>query len=236
VPRLSDPLHDIDHPLIRKAQALPGEVNSGGAERILALSDRIWYKVKVNRYRGAAIFLEIAAVPETASEWRWWLCAAGIREDGARTDFYAAIEDEARRQGSRRSPSSSHLLPAAWDWERLSVELVVRWQSELKRIVVNAIAASIEDGLAHTEEFDHYRLSALVHAEEGEAYLSLSAQGFADPKIIAIILSSVPGVPRDFWQDEPNDADGVPRKYGELMWSTLLPSSAIAEIRQAATS
>jgi hypothetical protein len=170
------------------------------------------------------------------SEWRWWLCAAGIRESGSRADFYAALEEDARRQGNRRAPTSTHLIPSAWDWNRLSAELVIAWRSEVKRLVVKAIAASIEDGNSHTADFDHYRLSALVHAEGGEAYLSLSAQGFVDPKIVAIILNSVPGVPNDFWQPENNDANGVPRKHGELMWSTLLPDSEIDEIRLAANS
>jgi hypothetical protein len=234
VPGLTEPLHRINHPLIRKAQNLPAELAAGGVERIRALNDRLWYKVKIGRDRGAVILLSVSEVSESATDWRWWLCAAGYREEGSRVDFYTALEEEAKRQGGRRSPSSDHLLPTDWDWLRLTAELAVAWQAEVRRLAISVVAASLEDGELHTAEFEHYTLSALVHPKEGEAYLSLKASGFVDSRIIAVILDSIPGVPNEFWQEEPSGVAGISRERGELIWSTLLPGSAIEEIRTAA--
>jgi len=50
-PPLDVPLHETEHDLIAKAQRLPDEFASGGAERVLAIDDRVWFKVKVGAYR-----------------------------------------------------------------------------------------------------------------------------------------------------------------------------------------
>jgi len=42
-----------DHPLVRKAQDLPDEVQASGAERIVSIDDRVWFKVKTRDHRGA---------------------------------------------------------------------------------------------------------------------------------------------------------------------------------------
>lgn len=52
-PPLDVPLERIEHDLIEKAQRLPEEHASGGAERIRALADHLWFKVKVGEYREA---------------------------------------------------------------------------------------------------------------------------------------------------------------------------------------
>ena len=53
-PSLDQALEKLDEPLIRKAQDLPSEVSAGGAERVLSLNDRVWFKVKTQDERGAA--------------------------------------------------------------------------------------------------------------------------------------------------------------------------------------
>lgn len=234
MPTLAEPLHAIPHPLIRKAQTLPSELMAGGAERILSINDRVWYKVKIGRDRGAAILLSTTLLPDPTNTYRWWLCAAGNREDGSRGDFYAALEREARRVGDSRMPTSDHLLPTEWDWKRLAAELAIAWQATVSQAVVGVIASSLDDGERHSVEFGHYVLSAVVHPKDGDAYLSLRARGFVDSKIIAVILASVPGVPSTYWQVEPSDVAGMPRDRGELIWSTLLPETAIEQIRLAA--
>ena len=90
-PTVNTPLSAIDHPLIGKAQRLPDDVASGGAERIKALTDRVWFKVKVVNLRGAATELlpEDSAQPEllsTAQAW-WWLGAAGERKQHERAEL-----------------------------------------------------------------------------------------------------------------------------------------------------
>ena len=52
-PPLSQPLPGLGHPLVNRAQRIPAEVSAGGAERIRALSDRVWFKCKTSVYRGA---------------------------------------------------------------------------------------------------------------------------------------------------------------------------------------
>ena len=44
IPDLGSPLDEIDH-VVRAAQAVPAKQEAGGADRILALKDRMWFKV-----------------------------------------------------------------------------------------------------------------------------------------------------------------------------------------------
>jgi hypothetical protein len=232
IPYLTEPLESIDHILIQRAQNLPIEQATGGAGRILALSDRIWYKVKSGRHRGAATVLtDREAADITTSVGRWWLCAAGYRREGDRGEFYAALEAEARRRGGKGNPSTSHLLPADWDWKRLAAELAEAWRSRLQRVVLELVARSLRSGKAHVAEFRHHRVSALVRADDGDdAYLAIIAEGIPDPKVIAIILASVPGIPADHWQPEPGSVPGLSTVPGEVIWSTCLPPTISATV------
>lgn len=54
LPPLDAELHLLDDVLVQKAQTLPAEVAAGGAERVRALTDRVWFKVKTADLRGAA--------------------------------------------------------------------------------------------------------------------------------------------------------------------------------------
>lgn len=79
-----DPLDEIDHPLLAKANkqfADPGTPH----ERIAAIDDQVLFKVKVQRWRGA-IWSDTPDAPV-----RDWLVAAGRREAGSTTDFYGDI-------------------------------------------------------------------------------------------------------------------------------------------------
>ncbi|MBY8853056.1 hypothetical protein [Saccharothrix longispora] len=76
LPPIDDPLDEIDHPLIRKANdqfAVP----AGPRERIRSVDDVVMFKVKVQRWRGAVV--------ETGEP--SWLLLARVREDGSRDDF-----------------------------------------------------------------------------------------------------------------------------------------------------
>lgn len=79
VPHLTEPLHDVDHPLVKKSQNLPKQNAAGGAERIISLTDRIWLKVKTGRWRGAATCLTKASSSERSSNRRRPLGAGGRR-------------------------------------------------------------------------------------------------------------------------------------------------------------
>jgi hypothetical protein len=232
VPYLTKPLESIEHTLVRRAQQVPAEQAAKGAERILSLSDRLWYKVKSGRHRGAVTALsEREAADVTTSVGRWWLCAAGYRRDGDRAEFYAALEAEARRKGGRNAPSTAHLLPGDWGWKRLAAELAEASRSRLQRIVVELVAGSLRNGKVQVAEFRHHRISVLVRADDGDdAYLAIIAEGVPDPKVIAVILSAIPGVPPEHWQPEPAAIEGLSTATGEIIWSACLPPAASAKI------
>lgn len=82
LPDLGTPLDEIDHVVVKVAQTVPERREAGGAERILALKDRVWFKVKVGDQR--AVVTELAD-GERAEEYapglgNWWIGAAGRRQ------------------------------------------------------------------------------------------------------------------------------------------------------------
>src|SRR5262245_39510554 len=98
VPLISEPLHTVDHDIVEEAQRLPERHAAGGIERILSLKDRVWFKVKTSRWRGAATRLQEADRADASTLVRlapWWLGAAGYRREGDPTDFYSALKAEA---------------------------------------------------------------------------------------------------------------------------------------------
>jgi hypothetical protein len=145
IPPISESLCVIDHPLIEEAQRLPEKYAAGGAERILSVKDRVWFKVKTRRLRGAATRLPEADHADAGPRVRqapWWLGAAGYRRDGDPADFYAALAAAWHRAGG----SSDHWLPAAWDWKRFELENAYAWEANIRRIVRELIARSLRDG------------------------------------------------------------------------------------------
>jgi hypothetical protein len=110
---LTRALHRIDHPLVRDGQRLPEQVASGSGERIVSLTDRVWFKHRSGRLRAAALRLAEADVTDDVvplePAGRWWLGAAGIRKGDSREDFYASLLHEAQLAGSRKHPTTDHL-------------------------------------------------------------------------------------------------------------------------------
>ncbi|MDF1603517.1 hypothetical protein [Nocardioides sp. YIM 152315] len=45
LPDLGVRLEEIDHPIIVSAQTVPEQRDAGGAERVVSLTDRVWFKV-----------------------------------------------------------------------------------------------------------------------------------------------------------------------------------------------
>jgi hypothetical protein len=228
-PPVNQPLQTIDHPLINKAQHLPAEVNAGGAERIKALSDRVWFKVKVVNLRGAAIHITPADTADAdvlagADAW-WWLCAAGERKEDSSSDFYKAIEAEAARQRSaskaHESVNSTHLLPQDIDYTRLRAESLLRVQLALQDGVRRLIYRSIKTGKIWEAEYERHTIKACVRAED-EAYVAIATEGFLDPRLIAVILAAVPGVASGDWQPEPGGVMGVEPAYGQIVYSAMI--------------
>jgi hypothetical protein len=99
MPRASTPLDEIDHPLLAKATERFTESQTP-RERIAAIDDQVFFKVKIQRWRGA-VWVEDGKAP--------WLVAAGHRQEGSPDDFYAALAvrgKAARRRYNAEHPSS----------------------------------------------------------------------------------------------------------------------------------
>lgn len=221
-PDLGQALHKVDNPVLAASQQVPARRAAGSAERILSLSDRVWFKVKTGRHRGAVTELSgrelPAEVPERIAS--WWVGAAGHRQDdSAQHDFYASIAKECT---TGKTVSSGHLCPTTWDWKRLSAEQAQAWRGVMKRTVIRIIAMSLRSGQVVEAQFKHHRIKALVRADEGEAYLAIIAEGVPDVEVYAVLLDCVPGVPSDDWQLEPSTVAGIEPASGEIIWSTLL--------------
>jgi hypothetical protein len=222
LPPLDVALHEIEHPLIAKSQRIPDEVDAGAAERIVSLNDRVWFKERAARFRGAVT----EVVPDEAPLEGWWLGAAGTRTDGDRNDFYEAVHSEAARRGAGTGgPDSTWLLPGVRDARRRELEsttlMVVALRHEVRRLV----ARSIRSGSGWTLEFSKYRLQIEVRCH-GDAYLAIGTEGFIEPATIAVILDSVPGVASDDWQPEPGEVLGISPGPGQIAYSTILPAES----------
>lgn len=231
LPDLGVPLEEIDHPIVVNAQSVPEQRDAGGTERVIALADRVWFKVKTSDHRAAVTELRGTALPDWVrpSRGAWWIGAAGRRQaDSPQRDFYAALQRECT---TGKTVSSDHLLPAEWDWKRLAAEQAVAWRREMKSMVIRLVAMSLKSGHLAVAEFRNHRIKALVRAEnDHEAYLAIIAEGVPDPQMFALLLDCVPGVAPEDWQPEPSPLAEMNPGSGEIIWSTLFPSEVANEI------
>lgn len=231
LPEIRTPLDEVDHVVVKVAQTVPEQRQAGGAERILALKDRVWFKVKVGNQR--AVVTELAD-NERAEDYapgvgNWWIGAAGRRQaDSPQRDFYDAITRECT---TGKTVSTVGLLPTEWDWKRLTAEQAIAWRREMKRIVIPLIAMSMTSGKVAVAEFRQHRIKALVRADNGhEAYLAIIAEGIPNPEVFALLLDCVPGVSPEDWQPEPSPLAEMEPSQGEIIWSTLFPSEVASAI------
>jgi hypothetical protein len=234
-PPVNTPLLPLAHPLIEKAQQLPAEAAAGGAERVLSLDDRVWFKVKISNYRGAATKLkpEDTVHPELleATDAWWWICTAGERKSDSRSDFYKSVEAEATRAGTGSGRvSTAYLLPQEIDFKRLDAEVALQATLAIRHLTRRLIYDSLTSGKVVSAEFSHYVLKACVRAREEEAYIAIAAEGFINQTILAIVLDAVPDIAAEDWQVEPGGAMGVEVAYGQIVFSTVIPPEAQARM------
>ena len=228
----------MPHPLVAHMQKTPEEVRAGGAEPIRSLSDRLWWKCKTSDLRAIVTKLtpaELSAlgVIEPAA---WWGGAAGVRRDDSALDFYRRIQAEALRHGrGTGKPSTSHLLPQQVDADRLKAETVALAVEATRTMVLGLVARSLLDGNAYAAILSGHIITALVRAEDGgEAYLAIAAEGFIQPRMIALILSAVPGISESDWQAEPGGVSDIKPTVGQIIWSTMIPPNIQADILELA--
>jgi hypothetical protein len=237
VPDVGTPLHELSHPVVRASQQVPALHDCGGAERVVKLTDRVWFKCKTGRHRAVVTRLSEDDIgPELEPAWpegRWWIGGCGIRRDDSYGDFYKAIEREA--SAGAKTISTDHLLPERWDVQRLVAEQGMAWLRHVQEMVVDIIATSLRSGRVVEAEYRQHRIKALVRAKDGnEAYLVIAAEGVPDPTVFALILGSVPGVSEKDWQPEPSDIADLTPGPGEVIWSTIFPPSVAATVLEMA--
>jgi len=235
LPDIGKRLDEIDEPVIAAAQTIPERRDAGGAERVLALTDRVWFKVKTSDRRGTVTELRGDDLPEWVLPTRgaWWIGAAGRRQsDSPQRDFYAVLEKECSKG---KAVSSEHLLPGDKDWKRLALEQAYAWRVDMKRIVIRLVVESLKSGQPVSAEFRKHRITALVRADNGhEGYLAIVADGIADAEMFALLLDSVPGIAVDEWQLEPSTVAGMEPKSGQLIWSTMFPPDVARQVLELA--
>ncbi|MGX1693753.1 hypothetical protein ACWIBQ_00015 [Microbacterium keratanolyticum] len=227
-PPLELPLHETEHDLIAKAQRLPDETASGGAERVVAIEDRVWFKVKVGEYRGAGG--RVTDVPEDIPPY-WWLVASGFRRaDSKDQDFYSALEAECRRaaKGTAAVVNSDHLVPQDIDFRRWRTEQATLGVITLQRVVRELICRSAHSSGPVEATAQGQGLIAWVKSQDGETYLAIATEGFLDPREVAVVLSAVPGMTADDWQIEPGEVLGIEPGVGQLVYSAMLPPETLA--------
>jgi hypothetical protein len=236
LPTARVPLDEIDHPILRKA-AQQFAAHDTPHERIVSIDDVVLFKVKTGRWRGA-VFSE-----EPGDDAQDWLIAAGIREEGAQDDFYAALCAQARAARQRYNAehdkpltTDTHaqpLLPGQDDRDRYLIEAGARLARRLNTVLRQLVAGSLGDGHEHAADFPGFRLGVIVRVEEGhETYVAIRISGSVPNGITALILTRVPGCDADAWFPEY----ALPEREllpAEQAWSNIMdPKAAVQLLNQ----
>jgi hypothetical protein len=228
-PAVHEPFDQIGHPLPAKAREQFADDNTAH-ERIRAIDDQVFFKVKVQRWRGA-VWIE---------EQLPWVVAAGSREDGSQDDFYKALENQAARARAEYNrthtstlPGSTYaadLLPDEDDRLRYQLEAGARFRTNLVTTVRELTAGSLRDGHEHAADYSSFRLGLLVRADEGhETYVAVRITGSVPDDLTAVILRNVPGCDPQSWWPEAS----LPARHlmpAEQAWSTLMDLNAAADL------
>ncbi|MHA6670221.1 hypothetical protein ACX3O0_15275 [Homoserinimonas sp. A447] len=232
IPDLSVRLSEVDHALVSKAQQLPNEIHSGGGDRVRALTDRIWFKVKTGPWRGAGSDLS-DELPQEALKLgqRWWLGAGGARQaDSSQRDFYAQLSVAAHRDGPH-SCSTEFLLPTKWDIQRLVAEATFSALSLMEGLVRKAAVESLLNSDIRSFVFGDRDVRVRIKVQnDGQAYVAIGATGSLDVTFFVALVSAIPGVPPGDWLPEPEGGLGIEPAPGEVVWSAMLAADAQAQL------
>jgi hypothetical protein len=163
------PLHELSHPLIAKAaQQFPGGDADSDVRResISGLSDPLWYKVKIQRWRGA-----VYEDPETGQA---WLCAGGIRRAGDADDFYVAFLADVRANGPAK------YLPTEDDFAHARLEAARHARREWERAIFYAVLTGVAAAARVSGESVEVPLPALAPGRSSPATLRLRVDRLTD--------------------------------------------------------
>lgn len=238
VPPVDQPLDEIDHPLLAKANQHFADT-AVSRERIAAIDDMVLFKVKVRRWRGAVW----ADEPTTAI--RFWLVAGGIREDGAATDFYAALANAAKQARVRYNTKhvrplktechTAWLLPDDADRQRYRAESAARFERKLAQAVYELCRRSLLNGQEHAAAVGNAVIGIQVRADHGhETYVAVRVVGSVPAALVATVLDLVPGCELDGWFPEYALPDRV-LEAAEQAWSNLMDPITAAKVLESAS-
>jgi hypothetical protein len=220
-------LHELEHQLVKRAQQ---QAIDAPTERIASIDDTVLLKCKPggSRWRGA--------VWQDQGRRLGWLVAAGIREQGDRSDFYKKLCDDCQRRRTDLNRAqkelepgkrtySKHLLPESDDFLRLEAEKAYGLLQEARVRVSDLVKDAQENaGVAVRGEAFGTQVEAYVYTAVGsydELYLGLRVVGSAPPGVHDIILKlAVPEAMAEDW--EPIEAPHRDCEPGEIFYFTLL--------------
>ncbi|MFC7219747.1 hypothetical protein ACFQLX_16480 [Streptomyces polyrhachis] len=227
------PLDELDHPLLAKVHEQFADPATAH-ERIAAIDDQVLFKAKVQRWRGAVW------TDAPGAEVRTWLVAAGRREDGSTTDFYATLAatgTAARaRYNTTHTPAltsstyTAHLLPDETDRMRYHAEAAARFERQLTTGVAELTRASLLDSREHTAVHGGARIGIQVRAAEGhETYVAVRIIGSVPDALTLAVLDLIPGCALDGWFPEYSLPER-PLEAAEQAWSNLMDPIAAAKL------
>jgi hypothetical protein len=229
VPPINQPLDEIDHPILTKVveQFANAETRH---ERVRSVDDQVFFKAKVQRWRGA-VWVE----PDLS-----WLVAAGRRESGSPDDFYAALAAEgqaarARYNAERKPPLKTDtytgpLLPGRDDRMRYRVEAGVRLVRLLEALVPDLVYESLRDGREYACDLESFGIGVHVRADHGhETYIAIRITGSVPDNLVNVILDIVPGCDRSGWYPEAAMPDRL-LGHDEQAWSNIMDPAAAAAL------
>lgn len=227
------PLDEIDHPLLAKIREQFADPATPH-ERIAAIDDQVFFKVKIQRWRGAVW------TDRPDADVQLWLVAAGWREKGATTDFYAALAFGGRTARSRHNAThaqpvasdtyTAHLLPDDTDMARYLAEAGARFERTLAAAVRALCRASLLDGSEHTATVGGAVLGIQIRANQGhETYVAVRIIGPVPPALAVVVLDLVPGCDLDGWFPEYS-LPQRPLDQAEQAWSNLMDPAAAAKL------
>lgn len=228
VPRADTPLDEVSHPLLEKATERFAD-DQTPQERISSIDDQVLLKVKVQRWRGA-VWVD-ANQP--------WLVMAGHRQEGSPEDFYAALAAHAQaaraRYNAEHTPPlasatyTAYLLPGDEDELRWRAEAAVRAERRLQAIVHDLVRQSLLDGQEHAAMLDGAALGVQVLADQRhETYVAIRIIGSVARRLVAAVLSLVPGCQLDAWMSDY----AMPERAvapEEQIWSNIMDPAAAAK-------
>lgn len=221
LPPASQPLDTLDHVLLQKAQQLyPTRATPG--ERIVSIDDHVFFKVKVERWRGA---VDRDSSPQ-------WLCAAGSRQEGSPDDFYQALVDQCRswrkdynRHHARTLTTDTYsdsLLPTDDDRDRILLEDAVAQETILSTTLPALVKSALQhEGVEQRAEIAGCLIGVYVTRDDFDSiYVGIRIIGSVPPDTYAVVLSEVPGTTIDDWH-----IDAMPQRaneVAEVVWSAIM--------------